>query len=324
VRVSGLEEKFMLCSKCRYQNSDSAAYCVHCGAALQGCGQSSQIPPRYPSPAPSFQPSAIPQYTQYPRQELRGNPPAKSPVVAVLLSFIPFFPAVGQIYNREFKKAGVIWLVYIFLWGIGDNGGEAGAAFAILCMFGGWIWMATDAYMVAKRNGGGPVVSVRNVPAVQPAPVQQAYVPSAPPPSFVPSRTPTPAIPPNFKSAFVSYSRSDSEFALRLATDLKAAGASVWLDQLDIPPGAPWDLTVQEALTKCPAFLVILSPFSVRSDNVSDEVAFALDKKKKVLPILYRDCEIPFRLTRIQYIDFRAEYTRSVRMLVSALASGSR
>jgi hypothetical protein len=140
----------------------------------------------------------------------------------------------------------------------------------------------------------------------------------------VPSRTPTPAIPANFRSAFVSYSRSDSEFALRLATDLKAAGASVWLDQLDIPPGASWDLTVQEALTKCPAFLVILSPFSVRSDNVSDEVAFALDKKKKVLPILYRDCEIPFRLTRIQYIDFRAEYTRSVRMLVSALAGGNR
>ena len=35
-------------------------------------------------------------------------------------------------------------------------------------------------------------------------------------------------------AAFVSYSRDDSEFVLRLAGDLKAAGAKVWLDRLDI------------------------------------------------------------------------------------------
>ena len=37
-------------------------------------------------------------------------------------------------------------------------------------------------------------------------------------------------------AAFFSYSREDSEFALRLAKDLKAAGANVWLDRLDIKP----------------------------------------------------------------------------------------
>ena len=35
-------------------------------------------------------------------------------------------------------------------------------------------------------------------------------------------------------SAFFSYSREDAQFALRLAEDLKAAGANVWMDQLDI------------------------------------------------------------------------------------------
>ena len=39
-------------------------------------------------------------------------------------------------------------------------------------------------------------------------------------------------------AAFFSYSRDDSEFALRLAEDLKAAGAAVWIDQLDIEPGS--------------------------------------------------------------------------------------
>ena len=36
---------------------------------------------------------------------------------------------------------------------------------------------------------------------------------------------------------FFSYSRDDSEFVLKLAKDLRAAGADVWLDQLDIGAG---------------------------------------------------------------------------------------
>jgi hypothetical protein len=39
------------------------------------------------------------------------------------------------------------------------------------------------------------------------------------------------------QTAFFSYSRDDSEFALRLAEDLKAAGANVWLNQLEIEAG---------------------------------------------------------------------------------------
>ena len=65
------------------------------------------------------------------------------------------------------------------------------------------------------------------------------------------------------QTAFISYSREDSEFALRLAGDLKAAGAAVWLDQLDIAPGQRWARAVQSALNDCPRMLVILSPASV-------------------------------------------------------------
>jgi TIR domain len=41
----------------------------------------------------------------------------------------------------------------------------------------------------------------------------------------------------SFPPAFVSYSRDDSEFALRLVKDLTAAGASVWLDQVNLSLG---------------------------------------------------------------------------------------
>ena len=120
-------------------------------------------------------------------------------------------------------------------------------------------------------------------------------------------------------SAFFSYSRADSEFALKLAEDLRAAGASVWMDQLDIEPGTPWDRAVEEALTRSPCMLVILSSVSVSSNNVSDEVSFALSKQKRIIPVLYRDCEVPFRLARLQHIDFRTDYARGLKALVKAL-----
>lgn len=122
-------------------------------------------------------------------------------------------------------------------------------------------------------------------------------------------------------SAFISYSREDSEFALRLAGDLRAAGAAVWFDQADILTGEHWDTAIERALVRCPRMLLILSPASVASVNVNDEVSFALEKGKIVLPVLYRDCEIPFRIRRLQYTDFRTDYTRALKGLLNALLS---
>src|SRR5712692_613801 len=117
--------------------------------------------------------------------------------------------------------------------------------------------------------------------------------------------------------AFISYSREDSEFALRLARSLKSSGATVWLDKLDISPGLHWDSAVEKALEDCPCVLGILS--SVTNKNVMDEVSFAMDEGKSVIPALYRDCRIPFRLRRVQYVDFRTEYESGLRELVKAL-----
>lgn len=120
--------------------------------------------------------------------------------------------------------------------------------------------------------------------------------------------------------AFLSYASDDSEFALKLASDLKSAGAAVWIDKLDIEPGHHWDRAVHDALRSCPNVLLVLSPSSVTSENVMDEMSFALDLKKLVIPVLYVTCEIPFRLRRVQYIDARSEYNNAVRRLVQLLA----
>jgi len=121
------------------------------------------------------------------------------------------------------------------------------------------------------------------------------------------------------QTAFISYSREDSEFALKLAGDLKAGGAAVWLDQLDIAPGQRWARAVQDALNECPRMLVILSPASASSTNVDDEVSFALEEKKTVIPVIYRECKIPFRLRPFQYVDFRSDYDAALKRLLRTL-----
>jgi TIR domain/BON domain len=120
-------------------------------------------------------------------------------------------------------------------------------------------------------------------------------------------------------TTFFSYSREDSDFVLRLAKDLRAAGARVWLDQLDIGPGQRWDSAVEEALHTSPRQVAVLSPAAVSSVNVMDEISFALEENKQVIPVLYRTCEIPFRLRRVQYLDFRSDYNRGLRELLKAV-----
>jgi hypothetical protein len=103
---------------------------------------------------------------------------------------------------------------------------------------------------------------------------------------------------------FLSYSRANKDFAVRLAKELKSEGSFVWLDQLDIPVGARWDDEVHKALVECEIFLIIMTPASVASENVKDEIGYAIDNHKRIMPVLLENCEIPFRLRRLQYVDF--------------------
>ena len=120
-------------------------------------------------------------------------------------------------------------------------------------------------------------------------------------------------------TAFFSYRRSDSEFALRLAGDLKSAGADVWIDQLDIEPGQEWDKAIEVALSGASRMILILTPESVESRKVRNEIAYALDEDKIIIPILYKDCTVPLQLRRVQYIDFRSDYQRGLQTLLKVL-----
>lgn len=123
---------------------------------------------------------------------------------------------------------------------------------------------------------------------------------------------------------FVSYSRHDYPFAVRLARELIARGIAAWMDDLALEPGQQWDMAIQEALRASPIYLVILSPDSVKSDNVRAELTYAVQTQKRILPVMYKDCEIPLQLLRIQYLDFRTDLDAAFERLIQALGGSER
>lgn len=118
---------------------------------------------------------------------------------------------------------------------------------------------------------------------------------------------------------FLSYSRADEVFALRLAADVRRAGISLWVDQLDIRPSERWDRAVERAVKDCRGIVVILSPRSVASDNVADEISFAIDGGKSVLPIMIERCNLPLRIARMQVIDATGNYEKAAHQCVAEL-----
>ena len=119
--------------------------------------------------------------------------------------------------------------------------------------------------------------------------------------------------------AFLSYSRSDASSALEIARRARAAGIDLWVDQLDIPPGVLWDTAIESALKGATHVVFLLSPDAVESHNVLDEMSFALESRKSIVPVLMRPCDRPFRIRRYQYIDATAGMEAAIDQLVARL-----
>ncbi len=119
---------------------------------------------------------------------------------------------------------------------------------------------------------------------------------------------------------FISYSQKDTDIARKLAKDLEKAGFDVWWDISDLKGGDAWIRAIQAALKASKYCLVILSPNSVESEWVEKEYTYAIGLGLKIIPILYKTCEVPMALANIQYIDFRGnKYDRGLKKLLTVL-----
>jgi hypothetical protein len=128
---------------------------------------------------------------------------------------------------------------------------------------------------------------------------------------------------PQTVTCFISYSRKDSRYAEELEKELREVGVKVWRDLSNIKPGSPWPEALEEALNESTHVLFIATPQSRRSEYVQDELTYAKQKGKSIVPLLYEQVELPLLLVSTQYIDFRHNRQAARNTLLGYLGSNS-
>ena len=123
---------------------------------------------------------------------------------------------------------------------------------------------------------------------------------------------------------FISHSAKDNKFGEKLAADLRRVVGdddAIWYDVLELHGGDTWWRKIMRELTARDAFIIILSPDSMDSYWVQQEVDIATNYRKYIVPVLYKECEIRPDLQIKQIISFLppADYEIAFNELLTAL-----
>jgi hypothetical protein len=85
---------------------------------------------------------------------------------------------------------------------------------------------------------------------------------------------------------FLSYAREDAAFARWLCSHLIGQGREVWVDLEDIPPSAEWLDEIRRGIEGAASVVFVLSPDSATSEVCKQELAFADEGNKRIVPIV--------------------------------------
>jgi hypothetical protein len=128
----------------------------------------------------------------------------------------------------------------------------------------------------------------------------------------------------NNPKAFISYSHSDKDFALKIEKDLRESGVIVWIDKYYIQPGESLIQKIfAEGLAEADFFLILLSATSTKSKWVAEELDAAIVRKIegviRIIPVLIENCEIPLSLRSLLLINLSENYIENIRNLIKTL-----
>lgn len=124
--------------------------------------------------------------------------------------------------------------------------------------------------------------------------------------------------------AFLSHSSIDKPFVRQLASDLTAAGISVWLDEQRIKVGESIPEKISQGLADSDYFLLVVSKSSATSEWVKKELNGALvnevqRRQVHILPIKLDDVPMPAAISDKKYADFSTSYKSGLSDLVHAM-----
>lgn len=91
-------------------------------------------------------------------------------------------------------------------------------------------------------------------------------------------------------SIFISYKRAESSaFALLILARLKTAlGSEPFLD-MSIEPGDDWEDRLRDEIDRCDSFIAVVGPKTLESNQVRQEIEWAIQGEKTVIPIWHNN-----------------------------------
>lgn len=165
----------------------------------------------------------------------------------------------------------------------------------------------TNTLCATDSNLSNLPVSPPSVPTPPQTPSQNINTPAT-------RRTPT---------VFISYSHRDDEIVQRLMTDLNAAGHACWVDITGIKGGDEWMRSICEGINNSYAFVIVCTVQALQSRWVRDEILWARQKNKFIVPALLEETVIDddnfFGLHTYQGVKLFEGYDTALRQLLDVL-----
>jgi len=122
---------------------------------------------------------------------------------------------------------------------------------------------------------------------------------------------------------FLSHASEDKPKVRSLCKRLKADGFDPWLDEERLLPGQDWNLEIEKALRASDSILLCFSSLSVQKEGVIQREykrAMRIQEEKPegaifIIPVRLDDCEMPFFIRDIQWVDYPDGYGKLVMAL---------
>jgi hypothetical protein len=118
---------------------------------------------------------------------------------------------------------------------------------------------------------------------------------------------------------FISYSRREVGFVDDLTYKLEEAGFKVWLDYHSLVPGTPWADQIQKGIDESNVALLVISKDAIVSKYVAEEWHRVLNDKERVVMVIFEAVSLPPELKKYEWVDFRGNYKKSLKVLVELL-----
>ncbi|UCH95967.1 MAG: toll/interleukin-1 receptor domain-containing protein [Candidatus Aminicenantes bacterium] len=124
--------------------------------------------------------------------------------------------------------------------------------------------------------------------------------------------------------AFISYSHKDKEFAQKLLTKLEEKGLRIAIDFRDFKVGTPILVELERLVRSSKYIILILSQDWIESQWTNIEAMFLqmqdlTGMKRKIIPLMYKKCELPHRLSTYTYADFTGDFDSAFNKLIFSL-----